>query len=198
LATAKTRLIGFDRRTREALARAFAMDTVTALAATPAVTAVAVVTDEGDWVEPVAHHADVVVLPDPRLGLNAAILHGVDWARRRHPDAAAAVVPSDLPAASPEAVALFLQRAGRHALAVLPDLERIGSTGLTALPEAELRPAFGPESLRRHVTAGAAPVDVSGLIRLRRDVDLPAHLAQALQLGVGSHTTAALRQAAPT
>lgn len=187
LARAKTRLVDTAELPRAALARAFALDTVAALAAASTVTSVVVVSDEPDQPS-VRRHPKVTLLPEERRGMNAAVRQGAAWVRRHRPTDGVAVFVADLPAATPAAVETFLTRAGLQPCSVLADLEMVGSTALSVLPEETLEPAFGADSLRRHIDRGAALVHPDGLDALRRDVDVMAHLWAAMRLGVGAAT----------
>jgi len=195
-AAAKTRLVGVDEPQRMALARAFALDTVAAVAAALSVGTVVVVTSGNEWPQPWPGDADVLVVTDDLAGMNDAVRRGMSWVRQHRSEAAVAVFPADLPAATPAAVECFLRRAAAHERSVLADIEMVGSTALTASPGAALRPAFGPASLHHHLTGGAVLVELSGLEPLRRDVDLAAHLRAAVRLGVGPRTTEVLAEAA--
>ncbi|MDP9408525.1 MAG: 2-phospho-L-lactate guanylyltransferase, partial [Actinomycetota bacterium] len=66
-----------------------------------------------------------------------------------------------------------------------------GTVLLTAGPGVALEPTYGEGSLARHVALGAArlELDTPGL---RRDVDTPADLAEAVGLGLGPATLALL------
>lgn len=187
-ALAKSRLGVLGPQRRMALAQAFALDTVTALAATTSVRAVLVVTRDHDARETFRRFSKVEVLVDRRSGMNEAIRQGAIWAIRYAPTAAVAVLPADLPAATPELVEVFLARASAHARSVLGDMEMIGTTALTALAGISIEPAFGPGSLQAHLRSGAVLVDGAGLEPLRRDVDIVEHLEAALLLGVGRAT----------
>lgn len=185
---AKSRLAELGVHQRMALAQAFALDTVSALAATPSVRAVLVVTPDRDAPERFGRFHNVVVLADRRSGMNQAVRQGAVWASRHAPAAAVAVLPADLPAATPGLVEILLARASAHARSVLGDAEMIGTTALTALAGSSLEPAFGPGSLQAHLRSGAVLVDGDGLEPLRRDVDVAEHLEAALRLGVGLAT----------
>ncbi len=187
-AQAKTRFGGTDARVRRELAHAFALDTVQALADTATVGAVVVVTDDVSVRSQLPDDGSVIAIADVGAGLNAAVRHGVQWARERSIAGPVAVVPSDLPAATAANIEICLRRAELVSLGVLPDAESLGSTVLTAAAGVELRPAFGPASLRDHAAGGAQVLEATGLDGLRRDVDTLAHLRAALALGVGSHT----------
>ena len=60
-----------------------------------------------------------------------------------------------------------------------------GTTLYTAAPGAAFRPAFGLASRSRHAAGGAAELDLDGVPGLRRDVDTPADLRDAVALGLG-------------
>jgi 2-phospho-L-lactate guanylyltransferase len=51
------------------------------------------------------------------------------------------------------------------------------------------RPSFGHGSRRQHLEAGAHEIDAADVATVRRDVDDPAELAEALALGVGPRTS---------
>ena len=57
-------------------------------------------------------------------------------------------------------------------------------------PGTAFRPRFGPGSAARHRAAGAAEITRPGLAGLRRDVDEPADLRGARELGLGTRTAA--------
>jgi 2-phospho-L-lactate guanylyltransferase len=72
------------------------------------------------------------------------------------------------------------------------DADGTGTTLLAAAPGADLDPHFGPASARRHEDSGAVPVRAA-VPSLRRDVDTDRDLEDAITLGVGVRTRAALR-----
>jgi 2-phospho-L-lactate guanylyltransferase len=63
-----------------------------------------------------------------------------------------------------------------------------GTTLYTAAPGAAFRPAFGPGSRARHAAGSAVELGLDGIPGLRRDVDTPADLREAVALGLGPHT----------
>ena len=188
LEVAKSRLVETSDNRRAALARAFTWDTVAALDAAAAVSTLVVVASDQHQVDELCQFPKVVVLGEEGSGMNAAVRQGTRWVRLNRPVEGVAVFVADLPAATADAVETFLGRAARHQRAVLADQELIGTTALTAHPQTPLSPAFGPGSLRRHLADGATLVDLAGLDRLRRDVDVAEHLSAALRLGVGPAT----------
>lgn len=197
---AKSRLDPDLGERRPALARAFVLDTVVAIARVPAVRLLVVVTADHAVrtavrakVQEAAPDTEVRLVDEPPGGgLNAAAAAGAAWVRTRHGDLAVAVVPADLPALRTRDAADVLRQAAAHPRGVVPDREAMGTTVLTALPGVPLVPRFGPDSLRQHRSDGAVVIGGAGMARARRDVDTAAHLAEAVALGVGPETTRAL------
>lgn len=186
-ATAKTRLVGLAAHVREALAIAFARDAVAALSADDACRAVVVVSDEAALCP-----ADLWV-PDPGAGLNAALVSAAEAAREQWPDAWPVAVCADLPCLRPGDVApIAAAVAGGAWSGFVPDAAGSGTSAYCAAYDV-FAPRFGVGSRSAHVTAGA--VEIAAGERLRRDVDTLDDLADALRLGVGAHTSAALRAA---
>jgi 2-phospho-L-lactate/phosphoenolpyruvate guanylyltransferase len=188
--TGKTRLAvpGVDRAW---LARAVALDTIRAAAASDAVARVIVVTAD-DEVAAAAIGPGVGVAADPGGGLNAAIAAGMAAAG---PDAARAALLGDLPSLAPADLAAALDAARRHPRGVVADAEGAGSTLATAAPGVPWASAFGDDSFARHLALGCAPIDVPPESSMRRDVDTLQQLRDARDLGLGPRTTALLRAA---
>ena len=111
---AKTRLADLAGARRAELARAFAADTVASALACPDVADVVVVTDDAQTASAVATAGALVVADEPAAGLNAALRHGADLVRRRHPDRYIAALSADLPALRPEELATTLRAASAH------------------------------------------------------------------------------------
>lgn len=183
LAVAKTRLSVLGDAARRGLALAFAADVVVAASAAPAVHAVVVVTDDCD----VGHALGVLgahVVPDrPGAGIDAALEHGATAARTLVRGAGVAAVAGDLPALTAAALGQALGQV--RARGVVADASGTGTT-LLATTGGRLAPSFGPGSLARHLASGAQLLDASP--HLRRDVDTPDDLAEAVRLGVGPNT----------
>lgn len=186
LAVAKSRLAPYGDDLRRRLALAFAADVVAACLACPVVARVLVVTDD-------AEAADVLVLlgaqvaPDaPDDGLNPALVHGADLVRIALGDSGVVAVSSDLPTLRPADLAAVLATVPDHGRVFVPDADAQGTTLLAAGPRAALLPAYGPGSRQRHLDSGA--VELVAPASLRRDVDTPADLREAVRLGVGPHT----------
>jgi len=193
---AKSRL---DAPDRVDLARAFALDVLDAVAGTPRVQRVVVVSAERGMVTEVRERDLALVADRPygtTGGLNSAVGLGWRWAQQTAPDAPVVVVPADLPCLTPATLTAALQELGRHDRAFVPDLGRGGTTLVSASAPAVLTSAYGSGSAQRHERLGLTRV-ASVERAVRRDVDTAADLAEALALGVGPRTAAATRPATP-
>jgi 2-phospho-L-lactate/phosphoenolpyruvate guanylyltransferase len=124
--------------------------------------------------------------------LNAALRHGAAVAARRWPGNGLAALTADLPAVSPAELAAALRAAGAAPglAAFVPDAAGVGTTLYAVPPGGEFRPLFGGASRARHAAAGALELDPGAFTGLRRDVDTPDDLREALSLGVGPFTRA--------
>lgn len=176
---------------RPGLALAFAQDTVAAALACPMVRDVAVVTDDALAGRELAALGARIVPDEPLGGLNAALAHGAAAVRSLRPRSPLAALNADLPALRPAELARVLDAAAEFPRAFLPDAADIGTTLLAAAGNAELRPAFGPDSRRRHHTSGAVELRLTHVDSVRQDVDTGEDLRAALALGVGPRTAAA-------
>lgn len=186
LSLAKTRLAAYGADGRAELALAFADDVVTAALACPAVVRVVVVTDDVRAAETLRRPGTCVVADLPGAGLNPALVHGAELLRRSEPEVGVAALTSDVPALRPSDLDDVL--AAVTGRAFVPDTEDVGTTLLAAAPGSALQPAFGEGSGRRHLRDGAVRLEAPA--SLRRDVDTPADLQEALALGVGPRTSA--------
>lgn len=156
---------------RPALVLALALDTISAAAQVVSVLAV---------VETAADARALGTLPGVSVyrtaapDLNAAIRQGLT---RLPPDRPAGVLPGDLPGLRPATLAAALSRLGPDAgWWAVADKEGVGTTLLAATRADLIRPAYGGASFIRHLTVGAAALDLPVSSSLRRDVDLPADL----------------------
>lgn len=189
LALAKTRL-DLDSALRAELALAMAVDTVRACV-TAGLGAVVVVTDDTTAAEAMLSAGAQVVPDAPDAGLNPALRHGAETVARLGMRGVAALA-SDLPALTGEAVHDIVRRAASLPTAVVADDAGTGTTLLAARDVRDFAPAFGADSRRRHVEAGAADISDVADPTLRRDVDTLADLAAACALGCGAATRAVL------
>lgn len=213
LEIAKTRLRGIlSDSEHDRLVVAMAMDVAAAALASPVAGRVVVVTADSLVAKEAAGLGAQVISDVPDAGLNPALAYAAHQVR---PPGVAAYLPgvaalaADLPALRPEELTSALRAAETVARSSLPaDADRSGAgrafvadaagTGtvlLAALPGMRLEPCFGAGSASAHVASGAVAVagDWPGL---RRDVDTPADLAEAIALGVGRRTAEALADAA--
>lgn len=192
LAQAKSRL-ALPAEHRQALALAFALDTVAALTGTSYVAGVLVVTTD-DLVAGQVTGLGARVTDDRGTGLGRAVREGIRVATAWHPESGVAVVPGDLPCLAPADVAEVLVTSGADAGgrgAFVPDRAGTGTTlivqavGLAALTR------YGPDSAARHRALGMRALD-GAPVGARHDVDTWADLRAAMALGVGSWTRAAV------
>ncbi|MEW2454891.1 2-phospho-L-lactate guanylyltransferase [Streptomyces albus] len=198
LERAKSRLAGAAPGTpRARLALAFAQDTVSAALACPAVRDVVVVTDDPLAGTELSALGARTVPDTPAAGLNAALAHGAATARALRPRTALAAMNADLPALRPAELTRVLNAAAEFPRAFLPDAAERGTTVLTALPPTALSPAFGGPSRARHRASGAVELSLSGVTSVRQDVDTPADLRAARELGVGGFTARLLGDPVP-
>jgi len=185
------------------LAPAIALDTLEAVLGCPEVaTAVVVTADPAISGQATALGARVRRERNPGAGLDAAVRQGLTGLA-----GPVGVLLADLPALRPDdlsqalhAVSIALEPARADApvrigaepprWVVVPDAEGTGTVLLAGTADA-IRPSFGPASAAAHVRLGAMRLDLSAP-RLRRDVDTPADLEQAVRLGVGRNVAAAL------
>ena len=188
LSLAKSRLAAYGEQARRDLALAFAADVVAAALGCPLVAQVLVVTDDGQAAEALSALGARVAPDDPDAGLNPALEHGAELLRSGHPELGVVTVSSDLPALQPADLSAALSAVPAAGRAFVTDSAGTGTTLLAAAAPTRLEPSYGPGSGARHLASGAVLLD--GTPALRRDVDTPEDLRDALRLGVGSRTAA--------
>ena len=178
---AKTRLAQshFQRRR---FAVAMARDTLHAVINAHAVEGVCVVCEQEKDVESFAVPG-VTVIARGGLNINDAIRAGVALVRSGRDHANVAALPGDLPYLRSLELDVVLDRATAVPRAVVGDRAGIGTTLLTALAGLDLEPQFGPDSLSRHVEAGATQLNVPEWSGIRQDVDVPSDLIPTPELG---------------
>jgi 2-phospho-L-lactate/phosphoenolpyruvate guanylyltransferase len=185
---AKSRLAGLGDGPRRELAAAFAADTVSAVLSCERVDRALVVTDDHVVADGMSR-LGAEVIPDGADDLNGTLLQAAAEMHRRAPGLPLATVCADLPALRPEELAAALDAADPGRMSFVADRERVGTTIVIAPGPETFRPIFGPDSRRRHVDAGAFEVDAVDVPTLRRDIDDPDDLADAMDLGVGPRTS---------
>lgn len=182
---AKSRLLLAPEQ-RQALALAFAVDTVSALLACRQVGEVLVVTAD-TTVEHRLRPLGARLARDGGGGLGAAVAQGTARAARRRPDAGVVVVPADLPCLRPGDLEEVLALAAGAPGAFVPDRAGTGTTVLVQPPGVPVTAAYGPGSAARHRLLGLRPLD-DAPVRARHDVDTVDDLRAAKALGVGPCT----------
>lgn len=211
LARAKSRLAALAGDRRGDLALALARDTVTAALACPEVARVVVVTSDPVAGPLLAALGAVLVADEPAgrrgaagepppvsvgLGpqdpLNAALRHGAAVAARRWPGTGLAALTADLPALRPAELSAALRAVagGPGGAAFVPDAAGVGTTLYAVPPGTGFLPLFGGASRARHAGAGGTELAPPAVPGLRRDVDTPDDLREALALGAGRFTRA--------
>jgi 2-phospho-L-lactate guanylyltransferase len=181
---AKSRLgATLDAEERHDLASALTRRTVAAAVATPGVVETLVVTPD-DEVRAIALAAGARPIRQQRGGLNAGIDQARDEAVAAGADAIV-ILPIDLPAVTPDALAAVLAALGDAPHVVLvPDRHGRGTNVLAMTPATAIDPCFGGDSRGAHASAaGRAGVpydELDGPLRL--DVDTPDDLLLAERL----------------
>ena len=186
LELAKSRLAAYGQEARRQLALAFAADVVVAASRCPGVERLLVVTDDPTARGLLARLGAQVVPDLPDAGLNAALAHGAACLRDADASLSLVALSADLPALRPEDLQAVLEQVPSRGRAFVPDAVGTGTTLLAARAPAQLRPAYGGDSRARHRESGA--LELVGSPALRRDVDTPSDLRDAVALGVGPRT----------
>jgi 2-phospho-L-lactate guanylyltransferase len=189
-------------RAHEELVLAMVLDTVAAALSSPVVGRVIVISPDPEPGEEAAL-LGAETMPDvPDAGLNPALAYAAAHVRRTSTggtEPGVAALTADLPALREAELTEALRQADQVAGSLGPgviarsfvaDAAGTGTVLLAAPAGAALEPCFGPDSAAAHEASGA--IRLSGAWpSLRRDVDTPADLAEALALGVGPRTAAA-------
>jgi 2-phospho-L-lactate guanylyltransferase len=201
LSEAKSRLApALSPTQRRSLVLAMFEDVLDALAATPGIDAVLVVTADSD-VGDLARRKGVTVLQEERsLGLNAALSLGAAEAKRRGA-VRVLFIPADLPFATPAEIGEIMvpaQPSERHHPVIVPARDGDGTNALLLTPPDALEPSFGPGSFERHCeqarARGLSPRTIR-LDGLALDIDEPADLAMLIARSGGRSRYAFLREA---
>jgi 2-phospho-L-lactate guanylyltransferase len=186
LAEAKSRLAAvLSPAQRRDLVLAMFEDVLDALAATPGVDAVLVVTADRE-VSELANRKGAEVLHEERpVGLNAALSFGAAGAKRRGA-ARVLFIPADLPFATPAEIGKVMAAAdpsGHHHPVIVPARDGNGTNALLLSPPDALPPSFGLGSFERHCAQaralGLSPRTMQ-LAGLALDIDEPADLARLI------------------
>lgn len=195
LSAAKSRLDCLRAADRADLALAFCTDVIAALRGSPLVEHIAVITGDAA-VAGLAATAGCEVVADPHdRGINQALHRAALSPGPARHSARLAVFPADLAAMRPADVTAVLTAAARHQRAFVADRRDDGTTVLTAALPAELVPAFGPGSARRHLASGARELAFPVSSRIRLDVDTCIDLVAAIEFGLGPAARTVLARA---
>jgi 2-phospho-L-lactate guanylyltransferase len=189
---AKTRL-DVPAPARADIALAMAIDTVRAVAVADAVAEVVVITDDPRAAAALGAIGARVVADVPDAGLNPALRHGASVAISPR----IAALSSDLPALRSPDLDAVLTESTRHQQAAVSDLSGTGTTLLAATRAARFSPAFGENSFREHLRAGAEDISEVAAVSVRHDVDTLEALRSAVALGVGPETARAVSALGP-
>jgi 2-phospho-L-lactate guanylyltransferase len=184
---AKTRL-DVVTQVRADLALAMAIDTVRAVQAANAVAEVVVITDDRRATMALGNVGARIVADVPDAGLNPALKHGASVALSPR----IAALASDLPALRSPDLDAVLAESTRHVRAVVSDRSGTGTTLFAADRDQQFAPAFGENSFREHLRAGADDVSEFAGVSVRHDVDTLEALRSAVALGVGPETARAV------
>ena len=192
--SAKSRL-GGARVATDRLARAFLEDVLAALSRAQGITDILVATHDPSVAAVVTESGARTIDDHGHPGINAAAAHAATF---RAPGTGIAVLVSDLPCLTDEAVDLALRLAEPHPTSFVPDLEGSGTSMWLSPHGAGLPSHFGVQSRRAHGAAGAVDLVIShpdaadSLLPARLDVDTESALDRAVAHGVGPRTAAAL------
>jgi 2-phospho-L-lactate guanylyltransferase len=201
LTAAKTRLAPvFSAQTRESVVLAMLVDTLTAAMRVSSVSSITVITPD-EVAAGTAVNLGAQVLADPTPAddpdpLNSAIaaaersITGTKAGSKPNSLANIAVLQGDLPALQTRELAEAISAARHYERSFVADRLGTGTALLCAFGTA-LDPRFGADSCAQHSRSGA--IQLTGAWPgLRCDVDTPADLAIARQLGVGPATARAV------
>jgi 2-phospho-L-lactate guanylyltransferase len=195
---AKQRLAGLlPPDLRQRLALTMAADVLAALAATPGLAGLAVVTLDAEAAALARRHGARVIADGAADGHTGAVEAG---ARVLAADGAPGVLtmPIDVPAATPAEIASVLAAHGTApAFTIVPAHDRLGSNAILASPPGCVKLRFGEDSYHPHLDAarrtGIEPriVEATGI---GLDIDHPADLGAFLRLKPTTRTHALLAE----
>ena len=179
--TAKSRLgERLDAASRRRLFLAMAQHTIRALARTPGIDGVSVVTASAEVAALAARHGATVILERTDAGMveacRTAVAHLSGQVR------SLLLVSGDLPLVTERALAGLTELRGRVPLvAIAPDRHGRGTNALLCSPPEVIPVQFGADSFERHCAAARERGVEPNIVRseaLALDIDLPADLDQ--------------------
>jgi 2-phospho-L-lactate guanylyltransferase len=201
LAEAKSRLAAvLSPAQRRDLVLAMFEDVLDALAITPSVDAVLVVSADRELSELANRKGAEVLHEESPLGLNAALSLGAAGAKRRGA-VRVLFIPADLPFATPAEIGRVMAAAdpsAHHHPVIVPSGDGNGTNALLLSPPDALSPSFGPGSFERHCAQaralGLSPRTMQ-LDGLALDIDEPTDLSRLIARSRGRSRYDFLREA---
>ena len=185
-----------SRLGRDDLTIPFLTDVLSALRTSSRVHDVTVITADDSYGQIAKQLGCQIILEESNAGLLPAINQGVSAHRNRGEDTLL-VVLGDLPCLTSGQVDLFIDQGSQYDCAFLPDAEGTGSTMWMAQSPTQ-NPQFGARSRAAHRESGAVEISHPELRGARRDVDTQVNLWDAIRIGVGPATRAAIESDSPT
>jgi 2-phospho-L-lactate guanylyltransferase len=183
---------------RQRLALAMATDVLAALAATPGLAGLAVVTVDEEAAALARAHGARVITDGALDGHTGAVEAG---ARRLAADGAQAVLtmPLDVPGATPAEISRVLAASqhGTRSFTIVPAHDRMGSNCVVSSPPGCVKLRFGEDSFHPHLAASRAAgieptiVEAPGIAL---DIDHPADLDAFLALPPTTRAHAVLQE----
>jgi 2-phospho-L-lactate guanylyltransferase len=134
---------------------------------------------------------------EPR-GLNDAIRFVV--AKRKLEKSALLVVHADLPLLTPLEVRVFLEKADGYPVVIAPSKDESGTNAMLLQPAEILRPSFGKDSYKRHISIldqKGIPFSVQSVRGFGFDIDEPKDLLDLMQLNARANTENFLKSIRP-
>ncbi len=178
-AHAKQRLAGaLSDDERRGLMQAMVSDVLHALARTPALCGVLLVSREPDAVRLAAETGAEVFAEPPRADLSEAVQAAGGYLMARYGATGTMIVPGDIPLAGPEDFTAVLAR--HRQLTLVPDNEGVGTNCIVSTPPNLIRYQFDGNSFKPHMDAAYAIGITPGICRvpsLGLDIDTPADLS---------------------
>jgi 2-phospho-L-lactate guanylyltransferase len=135
-----------------------------------------------------------------RRGLNKGVRLAIRDAKGRK-FSAALILPSDIPLITPREIGRFLQFSSGYPVAITPSKDGGGTNALLLRPPGVISPAFGKNSLRRHLTIANRKGLSTRLVKsmgIALDVDDPADVASLRRLSLRNETGRFLRRMSGT
>jgi 2-phospho-L-lactate guanylyltransferase len=130
-----------------------------------------------------------------RRGLNRGVKLAVRHAQQRGASSVL-VIHSDLPLLKPLEVDTFLKRSEGYSVALTPSKDRDGTNALLMSPPQVIRPVFGKDSFRRHLSLAKRRKARSRVLLFNGigfDLDTPRDLVELMRRPLRNETGRVLR-----